>query len=154
MAAYPAPSNEVMEQTLILIKPDAYARGLTGEILERIERKGYVLKQLVVTHATEDQLVRHYTYMRDKPFFADIVRYMSSGPLVAAVVEGHRAIEGMRTLTGVTNPTLATAGTIRGDYGRDWGTNDMENILHSSDSPVSAEDEMAIWFPEELPTAL
>lgn len=136
------------EHSLILVKPDGYARGLTGEVLRRIEAKGYVLKGLKIKIADEALLGEHYVEHREKHFFPDLVQYMSSGPLVAIVVEGDRVIEGMRSLAGATNPTLAAPGTIRGDFGRDWGSGNVENIVHGSDSPESAAREIALWFPE------
>lgn len=136
------------EHTLVLIKPDGFKRGLTGEVLRRIEAKGYVLKGLKIKQATLDLLGEHYFEHSERPFYGDLVTYMSDGPVVAVVVEGDRVIEGMRNLMGATNPTLAAPGTIRGDLGRDWGTGNIENIVHGSDSPTSAEREIALWFPE------
>lgn len=136
------------EHSLVLIKPDGFARGLTGEVLRRIEAKGYVLKGLKIKKADKELLGEHYVEHREKHFFDDLVKYMSSGPLVAVVVEGDRVIEGVRNLMGNTNPTLAAPGTIRGDLGRDWGTGNVENIVHGSDSPLSADREIALWFPE------
>lgn len=135
------------EHTLVLVKPDGFARGLTGEVLRRIEAKGYVLKGLKIKRALKELLEEHYAEHRDQHFFPGLLEFMSSGPLVAVVVEGDRVIEGVRVLMGTTNPTLAAPGTIRGDLGRDWGTSAMENLVHGSDSPESAEREIAIWFP-------
>lgn len=136
------------EHSLVLVKPDGFARGLTGEVLRRIEAKGYVLKGLKIKKANEELLREHYVEHQDKHFFKDLVEYMSSGPVVAIVVEGDRVIEGIRSLMGNTNPTLAAPGTIRGDLGRDWGTGNVENIVHGSDSPLSAAREIGLWFPE------
>lgn len=136
------------DHALVLIKPDGFRRGLTGEVLRRIEAKGYVLKGLKIKRASEELLSEHYFEHRDRPFFPDLVAYMSSGPLVAVVVEGDRVIEGVRGLMGATNPTLAAPGTIRGDLGRDWGNNNIENIVHGSDSSTSAIREISLWFPE------
>ncbi len=136
------------EHTLVLIKPDGFRRGLTGEVLRRIEAKGYVLKGLKIKQATVSLLEEHYFEHKERPFYTDLVQYMSAGPVVAVVVEGDRVIEGLRNLMGATNPTLAAPGTIRGDLGRDWGTGTIENIVHGSDSPTSAEREIALWFPE------
>ncbi|MCD4549299.1 MULTISPECIES: nucleoside-diphosphate kinase [unclassified Schaalia] len=136
------------EHTLLLVKPDGYARGLTGEVLRRIEAKGYVLKGLKIKKASTALLTEHYAEHREKHFFPDLLEYMSSGPLVACVVEGDRVIEGIRNLMGATNPTLAAPGTIRGDLGRDWGGSSVFNIVHGSDSPTSAEREIGLWFPE------
>lgn len=138
-----------MEQTLILLKPDAVERGLVGEILSRIERKGYVIAQLKMLNATNAQLDRHYEEHVGKPFYAGMAEYMSRGPIVAAVIEGERVIEGVRALSGTTDPTSAAPGTIRGDLGRDWGTDAMQNLIHSSDSPQSAEREIEVWFGEQ-----
>jgi nucleoside diphosphate kinase (EC 2.7.4.6) len=137
-----------LEHTLVIIKPDGYARGLTGEVLRRIEAKGYTLKGLKVKMASRELLEQHYVEHKDRHFFPDLVDFMSSGPLVAVVVEGIRVIEGVRNLMGATNPTLAAPGTIRGDLGRDWGTAVVQNIVHGSDSPTSADREIALWFPE------
>lgn len=135
-----------MEKTLLLIKPDGVRRGLTGEVLARFERKGYSIASLAMVSATEELLSEHYIEHREKPFFPDLVTYMTSGPIVAAVIEGARVIEGVRSVCGATEPTLAAPGTIRGDLGRDWGTGQIENIVHSSDSPESAEREISLWF--------
>lgn len=138
-----------MEQTLLLVKPDGVRRNLVGEVLSRIERKGYVIANLKMVNVSTDLLGEHYAEHRDKPFFASLVRYMSTGSVVAAVIEGERVIEGVRSLSGSTEPTLAAPGTIRGDLGRDWGSGQIENIVHSSDSPESAEREIALWFPAD-----
>jgi nucleoside-diphosphate kinase len=134
------------ERTLVLVKPDGVARGLTGQVLARIEAKGYRLVELKLVHAERALLERHYEEHRSKPFFGPLVEFMLSGPVVAAVVEGHRAIEGFRSLAGSTEPTTAAPGTIRGDLGRDWGEQVQQNIVHGSDSPESAEREIGIWF--------
>jgi nucleoside-diphosphate kinase len=136
------------ERTLVLIKPDAVRRGLVGEILRRIEAKGYGIAALRMGRATEDILATHYAEHAAKPFFAGVVAYMSSGPLVALVVEGERSVEGFRSLAGPTDPTAAAPGSIRGDLGRDWGTPEIQNLVHGSDSRESAAREIAIWFPE------
>ncbi len=136
------------EHTLILIKPDGFRRGLTGEVLRRIEAKGYVLKGLKIKQADAELLEEHYFEHKDRPFYPDLVDYMSGGPVVAVVAEGDRVIEGIRNMMGATNPTLAAPGTIRGDLARDWGTSRIENIVHGSDSPTSAEREISLWFPE------
>ena len=135
------------ERTLVLVKPDGVARGLTGEVLARIEAKGYRLVDLRLLHAERSVLEQHYAEHQGKPFYEPLVEFMLSGPVVAAVVEGHRVIEGFRSLAGTTEPTTAAPGTIRGDLGRDWGEKVQKNIVHGSDSPESAEREIAIWFP-------
>ena len=135
------------ERTLVLVKPDGVRRGLSGEVLRRIEAKGYTLVALDLRTASRDVLEQHYAEHMGKPFFQPLVEFMSSGPLIAAVVEGHRVIEGCRSLAGATEPTAAAPGTIRGDLGRDWGTKAQQNIVHGSDSAASAAREIGIWFP-------
>ena len=137
-----------IERSLVLVKPDGFARGLTGEVLRRIEAKGYRLAALKVVTADTDMLHRHYAEHEGKPFFEPLVEFMSSGPVTAVVIEGERCIEGFRSLAGATDPTKAAPGSIRGDLGRDWGKAVQENIVHGSDSPESAVREIAIWFPE------
>ena len=134
------------ERTLVLVKPDGVARRLTGEVLRRIEAKGYSIVALEQRTVGADLLAQHYAEHEGKPFFQPLVDFMMSGPVVAAVVEGHRAIEGFRSLAGTTDPTTAAPGTIRGDLGRDWGTAVVQNLVHGSDSPESAEREIGIWF--------
>ena len=136
------------ERSLVLVKPDGFARGLTGEVLRRIEAKGYRLAALKVVTADTDMLHRHYAEHEGKPFFEPLVEFMSSGPVAAVVIEGERCIEGFRSLAGATDPTKAAPGSVRGDLGRDWGKAVQENIVHGSDSPESAAREIAIWFPE------
>jgi nucleoside-diphosphate kinase len=135
------------ERTLVLVKPDGVRRALTGEILRRIEAKGYTLAILDLRVADRTTLEKHYAEHAGKPFFEPLVQFMSSGPVVAAVVEGHRVVEGFRSLAGATEPTGAAPGTIRGDLGRDWGGAVQQNLVHGSDSVTSAEREIAIWFP-------
>ncbi|MFC7402562.1 nucleoside-diphosphate kinase [Citricoccus sp. GCM10030269] len=135
-----------VEKTLVLIKPDGVARNLTGQILARIEAKGYTITDLRMLVPTRETLVKHYEEHEGKPFFEPLVEFMSSGPVVAARVEGHRAIEGFRSLAGATEPTTAAPGTIRGDLGRDWGESVQKNLVHGSDSTESAERELALWF--------
>ncbi len=135
------------ERTLILVKPDGVARGLSGEILRRIEAKGYRLVAVRLEQATEDLLAQHYAEHVGKPFYEPLVEFMLSGPTLAVVAEGDRVIEGFRSLAGVTDPTVAAPGTIRGDLGRQWPTAVLQNLVHGSDSPESAEREIAIWFP-------
>ena len=134
------------ERTLVLVKPEAFRRGLTGEVIRRIEAKGYELEALAVVTADEAKLREHYAEHVHKHFFSDLVEYMSSGPMTAIVVRGERCIEGMRVMAGSPDPTPAPAGTLRGDFGRDWGSNNIENVVHCSDSPTSAEREIKIWF--------
>jgi nucleoside-diphosphate kinase len=134
------------ERTLVLIKPDGVKRNLTGAILARIEAKGYTLAELKKMDATRELLEEHYAEHVGKPFYEPLVEFMLSGPIVAAVFEGQRVIEGFRSLAGATEPTTAAPGTIRGDFGRDWGTKVQQNLVHGSDSPESAEREIGIWF--------
>jgi nucleoside-diphosphate kinase len=135
------------ERTLVLVKPDGVRRGLTGEVLRRIEAKGYRLVALDLRTVNRDLLQEHYAEHLGKPFYEPLVEFMSSGPVVAVVVEGERVIEGFRSLAGATDPTKAAPGTIRGDLARDWGRAVTENIVHGSDAPASAEREIKIWFP-------
>lgn len=134
------------ERILILVKPDGVRRKLTGEVLRRIEAKGYTLEDIRFTHATNEVLAQHYSHLADKPFFPEIVEYMTSGPIVAAIFTGARVIEGVRSLCGATDPTVAAPGTIRGDLACDTGTGNMENIIHASDSTENAEKEIKLWF--------
>ncbi len=135
-----------IERTLILVKPDGVARNLSGAILARVEAKGYTLAELKKVTATREQLQEHYAEHVGKPFYEPLVEFMLSGPVVAAIFEGNRVIEGFRALAGTTDPTRAAPGTIRGDFGRDWGLKVQQNLVHGSDSVESAEREMAIWF--------
>ncbi|CCI52354.1 nucleoside-diphosphate kinase [Nostocoides jenkinsii] len=135
------------ERSLVLVKPDGFARGLTGEVLARIERKGYRLAALAILTPTREQLAAHYAEHEGKPFYEPLVAFMSSGPVTAIVIEGERCIEGFRSLAGATDPTKAAPGSIRGDFGRDWGKPVQENIVHGSDAPESAAREIGIWFP-------
>lgn len=135
------------ERTLVLIKPDGVLRGLVGEVLRRIEAKGYTLVAAELRTADAALLHEHYAEHEGKPFFAPLVEFMSSGPVLAVVAEGSRVIEGFRTLAGTTDPTTAAPGTIRGDLGRDWARKVTENLVHGSDSPESAAREISLWFP-------
>jgi len=137
-----------MERTLVLVKPDGVRRGLIGEVLRRIETKGYRLVALELRTATRELLADHYAEHEGKPFYESLVEFMLSGPVAAVVVEGERCIEGFRALAGATDPTAALPGTIRGDLGRDWGEKVQQNIVHGSDSPTSAAHEIGIWFPD------
>jgi nucleoside-diphosphate kinase len=135
-----------VEETLVLVKPDGVARGLTGEILRRIEAKGYVISDLKLVHASRELLEKHYEEHAGKPFYEPLVEFMLSGPVVAVRVSGNRVIEGFRSLAGTTDPTSAAPGTIRGDLGRDWGLKVAQNLVHGSDSPESSARELALWF--------
>ena len=129
-------------KTLILIKPDAFERGLTGEILARFERKGLRITGLRLLHAHEEIAHRHYDEHTEKPFFGELVSFITGGPLVAAVFEGHEAVAAARQVIGATNPVEAAPGSIRGEYGLEV----TYNLVHGSDSDASAEREIAIWF--------
>jgi nucleoside-diphosphate kinase len=133
-----------MERTLILVKPDAFGRGLTGEILARFERKG--LRIVAMKHMTveKDLAEQHYAEHRERPFFGDLVEFITGGPLVALVLEGHEAIKAARQVIGATNPLEAAPGSIRGDYALEVQT----NMVHGSDAPESAAREIGLFFPE------
>jgi nucleoside-diphosphate kinase len=133
-----------MERTLILVKPDAFARNLTGEIIARFERKG--LRVVALKMMTMDQPLaeRHYAEHEGKPFFAELVDFITSGPLVAMVLEGEQAVTAARQLIGATNPLDAAPGSIRGDYAIEVG----QNMVHGSDSTESATREVALFFEE------
>lgn len=135
-----------VEETLVLIKPDGVARNLTGEILRRIEAKGYQLVDLRLVHADRSLLAEHYAEHEGKPFYEPLMQFMESGPVVAIRLAGHRVIEGFRSLAGTTDPTTAAPGTIRGDLGRDWGLAVQQNLVHGSDSVETAKRELALWF--------
>jgi len=142
------PANSpALERTLILIKPDGVARGLTGEILARVQRKGYQIQALQQRTVDEKLLSEHYAEHVGKPFYQPLVDFMASGAVVAVIAEGQRVVEGFRAMAGATDPTVALPGTIRGDFGRDWGLPVQQNLVHGSDSVESAEREIALWFP-------
>ena len=140
-------TEQATERTLILVKPDGLARGVTGEVLRRVEAKGYRLVALELRTATAELLAQHYAEHQGKAFYQSLVDFMLSGPIVALVAEGQRVIEGFRALAGATDPTAAAPGTVRGDLGRDWGHSVQQNIVHGSDSPESAAREIGLWFP-------
>jgi nucleoside-diphosphate kinase len=131
-----------MDRTLILVKPDAFARGLTGEIIARFERKGLKLAELRLMTLTEDLARRHYAEHEGKPFFGELVEFITSGRLVALVLEGHEAVVAARQVIGATNPLEAAPGSIRGDFALEVG----QNMVHGSDSNESAEREIALFF--------
>ncbi|CAB4601364.1 Ndk Nucleoside diphosphate kinase [actinobacterium SCGC AAA044-D11] len=141
-------NSQKLERTLILIKPDGVRRSLVGEVVRRIETKGYQIVGLKMLTPTREILAKHYAEHEGKPFYEPLIEFMLSGPIVALIAEGNRVIEGFRKLAGTTDPTTAEPGTIRGDLGRDQGTKVVQNIVHGSDSPESAEREIAIFFPE------
>ncbi len=135
-----------LEETLVLVKPDGVARGLTGEILRRIEAKGYSLVDVRLVQADRDLLAKHYEEHVGKPFYEPLVEFMQSGPTVALRIAGDSVIAGFRSLAGTTDPTTAAPGTIRGDLGRDWGLKVQQNLVHGSDGVESAARELALWF--------
>ena len=130
------------ERTLVLIKPDGVARGLVGEVIGRIERKGFTIVAMELRTLTREVAESHYGEHKDKPFFADLVEFITSGPLLAAVIEGPDAIVQWRNMMGATNPAKAEMGTIRGDL----ATEMQNNVTHGSDSPESAAREVALFF--------
>jgi nucleoside-diphosphate kinase len=131
------------ERTLVLIKPDGVARGLIGEVISRIERKGFTIAAMEQRTLTREVAEVHYGEHKDKPFFGDLVDFITSGPLVAAVIEGPDAIVQWRNMMGATNPVNAEMGTIRGDLAAEM----QNNVTHGSDSPESAAREIALFFP-------
>ena len=133
-----------MERTLILVKPDAFARSLTGEVIGRFERKGLRIVALKQMRVERDLAERHYAEHTDKPFFADLVEFITGGPLVAAVFEGYEAVTAARQVIGATNPLEASPGSIRGDYALEVQT----NLVHGSDSAESSAREIGLFFPE------
>ncbi|MDO5026142.1 MAG: nucleoside-diphosphate kinase [Trueperella sp.] len=137
-----------LEQTLILLKPDAIERGLTGEILRRIEAKGYRVKNLRMLTVDDALLAEHYAEHIGQPYYEGMTSFMKSGATVAAVIEGIRVIEGVRNLCGSTIPTDAAPGTIRGDLGHEYEDGIIHNLIHSSDSAANAAREIKIWFGE------
>jgi nucleoside-diphosphate kinase len=133
-----------MERTLILVKPDAFARNLTGEIVARFERKGLRVVALRLMTMDTGLAERHYAEHEGKPFFGELVSFITSGPLVAMVLEGEQAVASARQVIGATNPIEAAPGSIRGDYAIEVG----QNMVHGSDSPESAAREVALFFPD------
>ncbi len=133
---------------MVLIKPDGVKRGLIGEVISRIETKGYAIVALKMMQADRQLLEQHYAEHAGKTFFEPLVEFMSSGPIVALIAEGNRVIEGFRSLAGATDPTVAAPGTIRGDLARDQGTTVVQNIVHGSDSVESANREIQIFFKD------
>ncbi|HEX8083798.1 MAG TPA: nucleoside-diphosphate kinase [Solirubrobacteraceae bacterium] len=133
-----------MERTLILVKPDAFARNLTGEIIARFENKGLRIVALKHMHVSEDLAKQHYAEHEGKPFFGELVDFITSSPLVAMVLEGNDAIRAARQVIGATNPLEAAPGSIRGDFAVEVG----KNMVHGSDSPESAQREAKLFFPD------
>jgi nucleoside-diphosphate kinase len=133
-----------VERTLILVKPDAFARGLTGEVIARFERKGLRIVALKHMHVERSLAEEHYAEHREKPFFGDLVDFITGGPLVAMVLEGYEAVVAARQVIGATNPLEASPGSIRGDYALEVQT----NLVHGSDGPESSAREIGLFFPE------
>ncbi len=133
------------ERTLVLVKPDGVARGLIGEVISRIERKGLAIQRIELRQIARETAEQHYAEHVDKPFYTDLVAFITSGPLVAMVVEGPDAVAATRGIMGATNPIEAVPGSIRGDFATEIG----ENIVHGSDSVASGEREIKIFFPDE-----
>jgi nucleoside-diphosphate kinase len=133
-----------MDRTLILVKPDAFERRLTGEVIARFERKGLTIVAMKLMTVERDLAERHYAEHAEKPFFGDLVDFITGGPLVAFVLEGYEAVTAARQAIGATNPLEADAGSIRGQFGLEVQT----NLVHGSDSPESATREIALFFPE------
>jgi nucleoside-diphosphate kinase len=133
-----------MERTLILVKPDAFARNLTGEIIARFERKGLKLVALELRTLTRELASQHYAEHEGKPFYGELVDFITSGPLVALVLEGDSAIKAARQVIGATNPLEAATGSIRGDFAIEVG----QNMVHGSDAPESAAREVSLFFPD------
>ena len=131
-----------MQRTLVLVKPDGVRRGLAGEVISRLERKGLTLVAMELRTLDRETAEQHYGEHRERPFFGELVEFITGGPLVALVVEGPNAVAGTRRLMGVTNPVEATPGSIRGDYALEIG----QNLVHGSDSEESAAREIGIWF--------
>jgi nucleoside-diphosphate kinase len=134
-----------LERTLVLIKPDGVQRGLVGELVGRFERRGLHLVGLKLITVTRSVAERHYAEHRDRPFFEAVIDFITASPVVAAVWEGPNAVSMVRVMMGPTNPATAPSGTIRGDFGIDIG----QNVIHGSDSPLRAEQEIGIFFGEE-----
>ncbi len=135
-----------MERTFIILKPDAVQRGLTGEILNRFERRGLKIVAMRMIHVTEELARQHYAVHEGRPFFDSLITYITSSPVVALVLEGTNAIAVVRKTVGATNPSEAEPGTIRADFGLEIG----RNLIHASDGPDTAVSETALWFGEEL----
>ncbi|HFI0042015.1 TPA: nucleoside-diphosphate kinase [Streptococcus suis] len=135
-----------MEHTFFIIKPDAVQRGLVGQVFSRIERRGFVIRDLKMHTATEDLVAQHYEHLTDKPFFPFLVQYMTSGPVIAGILEGPEVVKSWRDMMGATNPVNALPGTIRGDFATAPVEGIVANVVHGSDSAEAAEREIALWL--------
>ena len=134
----------MLERTLVLVKPTGVARGLIGEVISRMERRGLTIKVARLLMVTREMASQHYAEHQEKPFYQELVNQITSAPVFAMVVEGPSAVKVVRTMMGATNPLEAAPGTVRGDFGLDM----TRNVVHSADSLVNAEREIAIFFPE------
>ncbi|MDE3734320.1 nucleoside-diphosphate kinase [Streptococcus suis] len=135
-----------MERTFFIIKPDALKRGLAGQILSRIERRGFQIRDLKMVTATEELISQHYEHLTDKPFFPQLVQYMTSGPMIAGIIEGPEVIKSWRDMMGATNPVNALPGTIRGDFATAPVKGIVANVVHGSDCAEAAEREIGLWL--------
>lgn len=134
-----------MQRTLVLVKPDGVQRGLVGEIISRLERKGLKIVALKMLHMDRAMAERHYDVHRDKPFFSSLVDFITSGPVIAAVIEGENAVDVVRQMMGETDPLQSAPGTIRGDFGLEV----QENLVHGSDSKENAQEEISLFFSDK-----
>ncbi|WP_456483677.1 nucleoside-diphosphate kinase [Methanopyrus kandleri] len=137
-----------VQREFVMIKPDGVVRGLIGEVIRRLERKGLKIVALEMRQLDRETAEKLYEEHRDKPFFEDLIEYVTSGPVVVMIVEGREAVKVVRNIIGATDPAEAAPGTVRGDFALDIG----RNVVHASDSPESAEREIEIVFGEDLPT--
>lgn len=136
------------EYTLVLVKPDGVKTRHIGDIISKIENKGYRIEALKMINPTKDKLRQHYFDKVDKPFFPELLNYMMEGPIVGIVVSGTNVVHAIHNMAGATNPGESAWGTIRGDYGREWPDGVLRNIIHTSDNVENAKREIGIWFPE------
>lgn len=137
------------QRTLVLVKPDGVKAQHIGDIITRIEHKGYKIEALKMINATKEQLAKHYQDKVNAPFFPELVSYMQEGPIAGIIVAGTNVVPIIHKMAGATNPGEADWGTVRGDFGREWPDGNLRNVIHTSDSPSEAEREISIWFPEE-----
>ena len=136
------------EWTLVLVKPDGVKNRHVGEVITRIERKGYQIIDLKMIEPTENKLRQHYADKVNEPYFAGLMSYMTEGPIVGIIVAGTNVVKAIHRMAGATNPVEAAWGTIRGDFGREWPDGNLRNVVHTSDNPANAKRETEIWFPE------
>lgn len=153
MASGVDPAKERMmtmaeEWTLVLVKPDGVKNRHVGEVITRIERKGYQIIDLKMIEPTENKLRQHYADKVNEPYFAGLMSYMTEGPIVGIIVAGTNVVKAIHRMAGATNPVEAAWGTIRGDFGREWPDGNLRNVVHTSDNPANAKWEIEIWFPE------